>query len=265
MNIDTHNPEPQEHPTMKKHSNYASELPQPRRGRSQTEERELARIYKNVRQQFYEQIAASVAMPTRVTATQGVAWPTPGNPWRYNSLIVLPYVGDFDRPVRYSPYWTVRGAPIPRIHLNHYSWDPSRAQRFRWACVKDYSRIATMSRHELELTVDLGELVDFAPWVLGWLKAVEKSDAAIMPAPPHLLERDTTPEELLRTRYEWTLAAHRDYERRRIENEQRERRHAEWLQRMCRQASTGQASQPSVPCAGAQAALVHQSAGETSA
>ena len=39
-----------------------------------------------------------------------------------------------------------------------------------------------MSQHTLELTVDLSELVDFAPWVLGWLKAVERSDASIMPA-----------------------------------------------------------------------------------
>jgi hypothetical protein len=238
MKTDAHNMEHQEHPTMNKQSNSASELPQPRPGMSQTEERELARIYKRVRREFYEHIAASVAMPTRVTATQGVAWPTPGNPRRYNSLIVLPYVGDFDNPVRYSPYWTVRGAPIPRIHLNHYAWDPSRAQQFRWAGVRDYSRIAAMSQHELELTVDLGELVDYAPWVLGWLAAVEKTDASLMPTPPHPLEHHSTPEELLKTRYEWTLTAHQDYERRRLENEQRERRHAEWLDRMRRQSGT---------------------------
>ena len=212
-----------------------TQLPRPRWGMSQKDERELARIYKRVRRDFYERIAASVDMPTRITATCGIAWPRPGDPWHYNSLIVLPYVGDFDHPVRYSPYWTVLGAPIPRIHLNHYSWVPSRAQQFRWAGVRDYGRIAAMSKHTLELTVDLGELVDFAPWVLGWLAAVERSDAVVMPMPPHRLERDTPPEGLLRTRYEWTLTAHRDYEHRRIENEQRERRHAEWLQRMRRE------------------------------
>jgi len=68
---------------------------------------------------------------------------------------------------------------------------------------------------------------------------VEESDAAIVPAPPHPLERDRTPEELLRTHYEWTLAAHRDYEQRRLENERRERRRAEWLERMRRQGDAG--------------------------
>ena len=244
MQTYTDSPEPQEHPIMTKHRNSTIRLPQPRPGMSQDEERELAHIYKRVRGEFYERIAASVDMPTRITATQGVAWPTPGNPWRYNSLIVLPYVGDFDNPVRYSPYWTVRGAPIPRVHLNHYSRDPSRAQQFRWAGVMDYSRIAAMSRHGLELTVDLGELVDFAPWVLGWLEAVEKSDASLMPIPPHRLERERTPDDLLRTRYEWSLAAHEDYHRLHAENEQREHQHAEWLDRMRRQSGTDHPPQP---------------------
>ena len=237
------NPEYQEHSIMTKHQDPEIKLPRPHPGMSQADERALARIYKGARTAFYERIAASVAMPTRVTATRGIAWPMPGDPWRYNSLIVLPHVGNFDNPGRYSPYWTVRAAPIPRIHLNHYSWDPSRTQQLRWAGVKDYSRIAAMSQHKLELTVDIDELSDFAPWVLDWLAAVEESDAAIVPAPPHPLERDRTPEELLRTHYEWTLAAHRDYEQRRLENERRERRRAEWLERMRRQGDAGGTAQ----------------------
>jgi len=203
---------------------------------------DLGRWYRRQRREFYERIAALVDIPTRPTASQGIAWPASGNRRLYNSLIVLPYLGDFDHPGRYSPCWTIRGAPIPRIHLNHISWEPSRAQQFRWEGERNYDHRATMSGHELELTVDIRELVDFAPWVLEWLKAVEQGDVSIMPTPPHRLEDDTSPQDLLRTCYEWTLAADEDYRARHQENEQRERRRAEWLAQVSRR--TGQGSQP---------------------
>jgi len=203
---------------------------------------DLARWCRRQRREFYERLAALVDMPTRPTASQGIAWPASGNCWLYNSLIVLPYLGDFDHPGRYSPCWTIRGAPIPRIHLNHISWYPPQAQQFRWAGERNYDRRAAMSGHELELTVDIRELVDFAPWVLGWLEAVEKGNASLMPTPPHRLEGDTRPQNLLRTCYEWTLAAYEDYHARHQENEQYERRRAEWRERMSRQA--GQELQP---------------------
>ena len=132
----------------------------------------------------------------------------------FNSLIVLPYVGEFDRPLQHNPNGTLRGVPIPRIHLNHYWYEPSKAQLRRWFRVNTYGRPAVMSQHSLELTVDLDELVDFAPWLLGWLEAVEKDDAELIPTPPHPLYPTKMARDLLRSRYEWTLKAHREYRQR---------------------------------------------------
>ena len=181
---------------------------------SSTDQGQLTRTCKQIRRQFYERIAASVQMPTRITATQGIAWPTFKFPWEFNSLIVLPYVGDFDRPGPNNFNRTIRGLPIPRIHLNRYWYEPSKAQLRRWFGTNEYGRPAVMSQHSLELTVDLNELLDFAPWVLAWLEAVEKDEVELIPTPPHPLYPTKMASGLLRSKYEWTFKAHQDYRRR---------------------------------------------------
>ena len=128
---------------------------------------------------------------------------------------MLPYVGNFNRPQYY-------GDPIPRIHVDHYAYDPSQVQRQRWAADAPPSdRLWTMAPHPLELTVTLNELLDFVDWVVAWTRAVDTNDPALLLPLPHPLERARSAEELLRTYYEWTVAAHTEYHRRR-------RARAEW-------------------------------------
>ena len=181
---------------------------------SSTNQPQLVRTRKRLRREFYERIADLVNTPTRFTPTQGIAWPTLRTPWEFNSLIVLPYTGDFDRPFQYYPNGTLRGVPLPRIHLNHLWLEPSKSQIRRWFGTNTYGRPAVMSQHSLELTVDLNELPDFAPWVLGWLKAAEDQNAELIPTPPHPLYPTRMASDVLRSRNQWTYAAHREYRRR---------------------------------------------------
>ena len=180
---------------------------------SSTDQKELARTCKRLRREFYEHIAASVEAPSRFTPTQGIAWPTFKTRWEFNSLIVLPYVGNFDRPFRYYPNGTLRGVPLPRIHLNRYWYEPSKAQVRRWFGTNIHGRPAVMSQHSLELTVDLSELDDFASWVLSWLKAAEDQNAEHIPTPPHPLYPTRMASDVLRDRNQWTYAAYRQYRR----------------------------------------------------
>ena len=181
---------------------------------SSTDQKELARTCKQIRREFYERIASLVKTPSRFTPTQGIAWPTLKTPWEFHSLIVLPYVGDFNRPFQYYPNGTLRGLPLPRIHLNRYSSEPSKAQVRRWFGTNIYGRPAVMSQHSLELTLDLNELSDFAPWVLGWLKAAEEQNAELIPTPPHPLYPTRMASDVLRDRNQWTYAAYREYRKR---------------------------------------------------
>ena len=182
---------------------------------SSTDQPQLVRTCKRVRLEFYERIASLVKTPTKFTATGGIAWPTFKTPWEFNSLIVLPYVGSFDQPGQRYPNGTLRGVPIPRIHLNQYCYEPSKVQLRRWFGTNIHSRPAVMSQHSLELTVGLEELVDFAPWVLDWLKAVEQDEARLVSTPPHPLHPTRMDCDLLKSRYEWSAKAHQEYRRRR--------------------------------------------------
>ena len=180
-----------------------------------TDDRQLSPECKRVRRQFYERISSLVRTPTRFTSSQGIAWPTFKTPWEFNSLIVLPYVGSFDQPGQRYPNGTLRGTPLPRIHLNHYWHEPSKAQVRRWFGTNIQGRPAVMSQHSLELTVGVDELVDFAPWVLDWLEAVENDDVELIPTPPHPLHPTRMDCDLLKSRYEWSAKAHQEYRRRR--------------------------------------------------
>ena len=181
---------------------------------SSTDQQEIVRTCKRLRREFYERIASLVKTPSRFTPTQGIAWPTLKTPWEFHSLIVLPYVGDFNRPFQYYPNGTLRGLPLPRIHLNRYSSEPSKAQVRRWFGTNIYGRPAVMSQHSLELTLDLNELSDFAPWVLGWLKAAEDQSAELIPTPPHPLYPTTANSHLMHNRNVWSEKAYQEYRKR---------------------------------------------------
>lgn len=170
----------------------------------------------DIRSIFYDRLAAAVSagMPTSKSISAGVAWRS-GVDGVYHRALVLPYVGDFEHPERRGLRpWTAFGLPIPRIHVNHYDSRVSQAQKRRWAGAGCKGEAWWPSRHVLELTVDLEELLDFASWVAAWTRAVEANDLTLLPALPHPLQHDRAPEELLRTAYEWTTRAAQDYERR---------------------------------------------------
>lgn len=174
---------------------------------------DTGRAYRQVRRTFYEHLAALVDMPTRPTATQGIAWRS-GRPGRYHSLIVLPYIGDFCPPGCRDGYpWTLDGRPVPRIYLNHYSWHPSQAQRRRWA-LTTVEPTWPPERDHLELTVAIEELIDFAPWIAAWARATEACNLAQVLPPPRRLKQAVTAEQLLSTRYDWTVQADAEYDRR---------------------------------------------------
>ena len=181
---------------------------------SSTDQKELARTCKQIRREFYERIASLVKTPSRFTPTQGIAWPTFKVSQEFNSVIVLPYIGSFDQPGQHYPNGTLRGAPIPRIHLNHYSYDSSKAQIRRWFGTNIYDRPAVMSQHSLELTVGMDELVNFAPWVLGWLEAAEDQNAELIPTPPHPLYPTTANSHLMHNRNVWSEKAYQEYRKR---------------------------------------------------
>jgi hypothetical protein len=172
---------------------------------------------KAIRGVFYDRLAAAVAdgMPTHRSASPGMAWRS-DVAGVYHHVLVLPYIGDFEHPERQSVRsWTLSGPPIPRIHVNHYDFRVSQAQKRRWSGANGPDEAWQPSRHVLELTVALNELVDFAPWVAAWARAVEADNPAMLPALPHPLEHPRTPEQLLRTAYEWTAQASKEYEGRR--------------------------------------------------
>ena len=174
---------------------------------------DTGRSYRQVRREFYERLAALVDMPTRPTATQGIAWRSV-RPGRYHSLIVLPYIGSFDPPGCRDGYpWTLDGRPVPRIYLNHYDWHPSRAQRRRWSLAAVEPTWPPVRDH-LELTVALEELADFAPWTAAWARASDMGDPSLILPPPHLLARASTAEEMLKTSYDWSRRADAEYDRR---------------------------------------------------
>lgn len=188
---------------------------------------DTGRAYRAVRREFYERLAALVDMPTRPTATQGIAWRS-GRPGRYHSLIVLPYIGSFDPPGCRDGYpWTLDGRPVPRIYLNHYDWHPSKLQRRRWSLAA-VEPTCPPERDHLELTVAIDELADFAPWIAGWVRASESGNPSLILPPPHPLARAATAEEMLRTSYDWTMRANAEYHRRwqacEARRRQRERR-----------------------------------------
>jgi len=170
-----------------------------------------------IRGVFYDRLAAAVAdgMPTSRSASSGMAWRS-DVAGVYHHVLVLPYVGDFERPERQDlRSWTLGGPPIPRIHVNHYDFRLSRAQKRRWLGGNGPDEAWQPSPHMLELTVALEELGDFAPWVAAWARAAQANDPMLLPAPPHPLEHPRTSEHLLRTAYEWTARAAEEYERRR--------------------------------------------------
>ena len=175
---------------------------------------DTGRAYRQVRREFYERLAALVDMPTRPTATQGIAWRS-GRPGRYHSLIVLAYAGSFDPPGCRDGYpWTLDGRPVPRIHLNDVAWWPSRTQERRWANSKVVELHWAAIGSDLELTLTLEELLDFVPWIVAWARASETGDRSLIFAPPHRLKQAATTEQMLTTRYDWSLRADAEYDRR---------------------------------------------------
>ena len=164
-------------------------------------------VYKQIRRQFYQKIAAMVQLPTRPTADWGMAWPARTRRWAFNSLVVRSHDGSFELHRDNNP--------IPRIFLNRLWWPQSRQQILRWTGAAAGSLRMDVSHRALTLTVALEELLDFAPWLLGWLEAVEKRDVSLMPMPPHALQGTPGAEALLLSQYEWTVGAHQEHERRR--------------------------------------------------
>jgi hypothetical protein len=164
-----------------------------------------------VRFAFIDQLLAEVApsMPTRRSLRAGIAWRS-DVAGTFHHVIVGAYEGDFKQPERY-------GLPIPRIHVNHVDFYPSRAAKDRWDNIGAAEHGWHPSRHLLELTVALDELVDFAPWVVAWTRAKDANDPALLAALPYPLEQPRTAEQLLATCYEWTPTATTDYERRRAD------------------------------------------------
>jgi len=168
-----------------------------------------------IRAAFFDHLIEEVgpALPSRKSMTSGVAWRS-DLPGVYHHVLVLAYTGSFEHPKRHE-------SPLPRIHLNHFSFSVSRAQRRRWFSSGVSPRGSwSPSSHRLELTVTLAELVDFAPWVGAWSRAVDAGDPSLLLALPHALEFARTPGQLLRTAYAWTARADGEYERR---GEHRER------------------------------------------
>ena len=163
--------------------------------------------YKKIRREFHRKIAAMVPMPTRPTEDWGMAWPARNRRWVFNSLVVRSHDGSFelDRDTN----------PIPRVFLNRLWWPQSRRQILRWTGVEAGSLRMDVSHRALTLTVAIEELLDFAPWLLAWLEAVERRDASLMPKPPHALQGTPDAEDLLFSRFEWTVAAHEEHGRRR--------------------------------------------------
>ena len=156
--------------------------------------------------------AVAPALPSRRSMTSGVAWRS-DLPGVYHHVLVLAYTGSFEYAGRYGP-------PLPRIHLNHFFFCVSRAQKRRWSSPGAAPcGIWHPSPDRLELTVALTELVDFVPWVVAWARAVDAGDPSLVPALPHALEFARTPGQLLRTDYAWTARAASEHERMRRHRE----------------------------------------------
>ena len=202
---------------------------------------DLARWYRRQRREFYERIAALVDMPTRPTVNEGIAWRS-ARPGRFHSLIVFPYIGDFDYPgcTRRSAY-LLDGPPVPRIHLNHFDYQPSRTRKRLWSGSDKTYHLWSAFGHRLELTVAIGELVDFVPWVVARVRAMEAEDSGLILPPPPPLEFNRTPDDMLGMAYAWTMAASADYYQRMWFREWSRAKQAERRERMSRQA--GQKSQ----------------------
>jgi len=168
-----------------------------------------------VRSAFYDRLIAAVAgrTPSRRSMTSGIAWRSV-RAGVYHHVLVLPYIGDFEHPERQGwRSWTTGGPPIPRIHINDYYFRVSHAQERRWSAAGAPPHgVWCGSNHVLELTVAIEELADFAEWAVRWTQAVDVGDPALLPDPPHPLEYPRTPEELLKTSYEWTARAAAEYE-----------------------------------------------------
>ena len=158
--------------------------------------------YRRFRRQFYERVAALVKMPTRITATRGVAWMSE-MPGVYHHLKVGAYAGSFDE-LPYREYCR----PVPRIYLDCLYWHLSKAQARRWSG-GDRNITWSASKGKLELTVALDELADFAAWVACWARAYDTQDADAIPWPPHPLEGETR--SLAFESYLWTPRATADY------------------------------------------------------
>lgn len=154
-------------------------------------------------------------MPTRPTSTRGVAWRSACRQ-TFHHVLILPYIGAFKYPQSAaSGAWSLDGPPVPRIHLNHISYEPSKARRRLWSREDErYHLPWTSFGNKLELTVAVRELVDFVPWVVAQARAMEADDPGLIAPPPHPLEFDRTPDELMRMDYAWTMAASADYWRR---------------------------------------------------
>ncbi len=164
---------------------------------------ECGHAYRCIRRQFYEDLSGIVDMPTRISMQHGFAWRSTV-PGIYHRLIVMPYIGCFDRPALYG--WQ---KPIPRIHLNHFDfYGLSRAQQRRWSVDTSVQRWGA-SRGRLELTVTIEQLLDFVRWVAIWARAHDSTDPGMIPWPPHPLEGPT--HSLGFTSYLWTTAADEEY------------------------------------------------------
>ncbi len=167
--------------------------------------------YQPTRNEFYKRLREHIiGQPTRTSSVRGVSWPAdvkcdPHDPTGprclYHNVLVQPYSGN-----EYTKVWGRRA--IPRIYVNCFdAGTPNQAEVQRWTGSRRLSA-AKRSTVQLELTVALDELVDFAAWVVAWAAAHDASDPTRLPESPHPLQGACDPFGS----YLWTVAAHNESE-----------------------------------------------------
>jgi hypothetical protein len=116
------------------------------------------------------------------------------------------------------PY-TLQLPGVPRIHIDHYCQDdPPKTWIRAWAPdakkAKGYwHRGSGRASDGLELTVTIEELASttLASWIAALINARDRAAATEIPPPPFPLEPRNPQHPLIRTNYEWSVAADATY------------------------------------------------------
>ncbi|MHB1158464.1 MAG: hypothetical protein ACYC26_16695 [Phycisphaerales bacterium] len=162
---------------------------------------------------FYLHLASAVGVALQHGYRRnGYVWPVQmiGDTCVYHHVLVIPYVGDFERvPLRYCSAYE---RPIPRIKVNQFTSAPNPTrkqveQRFVGAKPSRFKQHSA----KLELSVTMEQLVDFAPWLAAWIAARTTNTQSLLATPPHPIERGWD-SDVLNAHYLWSQAAADEYE-----------------------------------------------------